>query len=353
MLLRTCPGCGDFYADDAPPFCPSDGAPLADVDPRGEVWEEGTRVVEEKARLLHKRTRRLKLRRVLMTMMTVTVTTMIVFVVMANAVIYLNPQPEAPAAVASSAAKPSTATTARGSSLPVMPPTATGTTVIPFLPADDPAPGGTATPDPSRPHTPTPTPDDTSTPDETGTPPPPPPSPEGTTTVVVEPTITPTPTLTPTPPVVVVTTLTPPPPPPPTPPTCTGDDKRALRAAIAARSAHAWEEAIGRDREEIGRAYRQRGAARVRVELFGPVVYNVSFTKTCAPVSANAVYLWRVRWEVERVTDGPAADRPNTHRPDNREAREPRQQQTTGGERKMLRTLTFACSPDGGGWRCP
>jgi hypothetical protein len=302
MLLRTCPRCGDFYADDAPPFCPSDGAPLADVDPRAEGWEEGARVVEEKARLLHRRTRRLKLRRVLTALMTVTVTTLIVFVVMANAVIYLRPGADAPADVAS-AAQPPTTTPARGPTHPAPPPEAVGTTVIPFVPAEDPPPDGAATPDPSRTNTPTPTPDDTSTPDETGTPTTPTPTPGGTT--AVEPSITPTPTPTPTTTVVVTTHSPPPPPPPPPPPTCTGDDKRALRAAVAARSSRVWEEAIGRDREEIVRAYTRRGAARVGVNLFGPVVYNVSFTKTCAPVSASAVYMWSVRWGSSASPTGP------------------------------------------------
>lgn len=348
MLLRTCLTCGDFYADDAPPFCPADGTPLVDVYPNGEAWEEGARVVEEKSRLIQKRTRRLRLRRVLTTMMTVTVTTLIIFVVMANAVIYLNPKTEAPATVAS-AAKPQQPAPARGTSLPWVPPTTTGTTLLPLPPSDSPTPDESATPDPTRTSTPTPTPDDTSTPDESESPTPTPTT-EGPTTVV-EPPITPTPTPTPTP-TVVVTTQTPPPPPPPatpTPPTCTGDDKRALRAAIAARSSHVWEEAIRREREEIGRAYTQRGAARVGVNLFGPVVYNFNFTKTCAPVSVNAVYVWRVRWEVERVTDGPRPDRPYNGEP----RQEPRQQ-STGGERKMLRSLTFTCSADGGGgWRCP
>ena len=107
MLLRTCPRCGDFFAGDAPPFCPADGTPLADVDPRGDRLAEGARVVEEKTRLVRRRVRRLKLRRVLTTMMTVVVTMMIVFVVVANYVVYLKPDPEAPRLLAAVLPSPS------------------------------------------------------------------------------------------------------------------------------------------------------------------------------------------------------------------------------------------------------
>jgi hypothetical protein len=107
MLLRTCPMCGDFYAEDAPPFCLADGTPLAEVDPRGESWAEGTRVVEEKTRLVRRRVRRLKLRRVLMTMTTVLITTMVVYVVASNYVVYLKPDPEAPTLLAAVTPSPS------------------------------------------------------------------------------------------------------------------------------------------------------------------------------------------------------------------------------------------------------
>jgi hypothetical protein len=102
-MLKTCPRCGDFFAGDAPPFCPADGTPLADVAPR--ALDEGTRVVEEKTRLAHRRVRRLKLRRVLTKTMTLVVVTLVVFVVAANYVVYLKPDPEAARLLA--AVKPS------------------------------------------------------------------------------------------------------------------------------------------------------------------------------------------------------------------------------------------------------
>jgi hypothetical protein len=91
-MLRTCPRCGDYFAGDAPPFCPSDGTPLAGADPRD--LDEGERVVKEKARLLRRRVRRLKLRRVMTAMVTVIVMTMVVYVVVGNYVVYVEPDPE-------------------------------------------------------------------------------------------------------------------------------------------------------------------------------------------------------------------------------------------------------------------
>lgn len=106
-MLKTCPRCGDFFAGDAPPFCPADGTPLADVDPRGDRLAEGSRVVEEKARLARRRVRRLKLRRVLTKTVTLVVVTLVVFVVVANYVVYLKPDPEAPRLLAAVMPSPS------------------------------------------------------------------------------------------------------------------------------------------------------------------------------------------------------------------------------------------------------
>jgi len=132
-MLKTCPRCGDFFAHEAPPFCPSDGTPLADVETHGDGWEQGARVVEEKTRLVQRRVRRLRLRRVLTKTMTLVVVTLVVFVVVANYVIYLKPDTEAPRLLA--AVLPS--------------PTPTSPTPVPI-----PTPSPTITPSP----TPTPTP---------------------------------------------------------------------------------------------------------------------------------------------------------------------------------------------------
>lgn len=92
-MLRTCPNCGDYFAEDAPPYCPADGTPLVAAATRD--LDEGARVVEEKTRLA----RRLKLRRAVTTIMilvvTLLVTTLVVFVAVANYVVYLKPGPAA------------------------------------------------------------------------------------------------------------------------------------------------------------------------------------------------------------------------------------------------------------------
>jgi hypothetical protein len=93
-MLRTCPKCGDYYADAALAFCLVDGAPLIDVDPDTEIWSEGTRVVEEKENALRKLRRRVKWRRVFMSAMTTVVVTLVVCVVAVNSFIYLRPKQE-------------------------------------------------------------------------------------------------------------------------------------------------------------------------------------------------------------------------------------------------------------------
>ena len=140
-MIRTCPRCGDFYADDSLLFCLADGTPLADVEPSSETWAVGTRVAEEKERVLRRRTRRLKWRRVLMTMTTVLITTMVVYVVAVNGYIYLTPEPDAPV-VAAALTQPSP----EPSESPSPTPTPTSTSTLPFVPTFTPTP----TPTPTR-----------------------------------------------------------------------------------------------------------------------------------------------------------------------------------------------------------
>ena len=91
-MIRTCPKCRDFYADDALLFCLADGTPLVVVEPQQELWREGQRVVEEKENARRKKERRRKWRRVVLTSMTVMIIAAVIFVVTVNGVIYLKPQ---------------------------------------------------------------------------------------------------------------------------------------------------------------------------------------------------------------------------------------------------------------------
>ena len=140
-MLRTCPRCGDFYADDSLLFCLADGTPLIEVDPHGDTWAEGTRVVEEKGRVLRRLTRRLRLRRVLMMTTTVLITTTVIFVVAVNTYVYLTPEPDAPVIAAALTPSPTPSET------PSLTPTPDLTS--PFVPAVTPTPTPSPTPTPT------------------------------------------------------------------------------------------------------------------------------------------------------------------------------------------------------------
>ena len=286
-MIRTCPRCGDFYADDSLLFCLADGTPLADVVPHSDAWAEGSRVVEEKERVTRERSRKVMRRRVMLMTTTLLITTLVVCALAAHTYVTISPKPDEPVVAAALTSTPTPRRTP--SETPWQTPTPDAAS-LPFAYVTP-----TPTPDPALPHDPAVTstepraPTETQTPTETATP---------TEPVIVSETPTPTPTPAPTPtPTIVTPTPTPAPTPTPKPtPVCTSDDKRRLREDIVARHAAGWREAIERERDEIGRAYAPDGAARVNVSLFGPIVYSVGFSKTCAPVSATAVYVWRVKW---------------------------------------------------------
>ncbi|HXQ69040.1 MAG TPA: carboxypeptidase-like regulatory domain-containing protein [Pyrinomonadaceae bacterium] len=65
-MIRTCPKCGAYYADESLAFCFADGMPLLSVAPDSETWQEGLRAIEEKTQSLRKHQRNLRLRRVVL-----------------------------------------------------------------------------------------------------------------------------------------------------------------------------------------------------------------------------------------------------------------------------------------------
>jgi hypothetical protein len=94
-MLRNCPKCGDYYADNLLAFCLADGTPLVNVDPHGKSWSEGKRVVEEKENALRKQKRGRKWRRVGLSAATMLVATMLVCVMVVNSsYVYLEPEPD-------------------------------------------------------------------------------------------------------------------------------------------------------------------------------------------------------------------------------------------------------------------
>ena len=77
-MIRTCPKCRAFYADEALAFCLADGWPLLSVAPESESWQEAVRAIEEKTQSLRKHQHKLRLRRVLLGAMTTLILALIV-----------------------------------------------------------------------------------------------------------------------------------------------------------------------------------------------------------------------------------------------------------------------------------
>lgn len=243
-MIRTCPTCGDFYADASLLFCPTDGTPLVDVSTHDETWAEGSRVVEEKERVLRSRTRRLKIRRALTTTMTVLITTLVVCVVVVNTYIYFAPQRDAPVVAAALTSRPSP----KPSETPAWTPTPDTTSALPFVPAITPTP------------TPSPTPTITATPTHTHTPPP--------------------------------------------PPTCTADDRKRMGDGIVATHNAEWHDAIMKEQDDIVRENVPAGSPARGVEIgngkaaLGTVTYGPVVAESCADASITAGYEWHVTWDV-------------------------------------------------------
>ena len=242
-MIRTCPACGDFYADYSLGFCPADGTPLADLDPQGDAWAEAARVVEEKGRVLRRQARRLRLRRVLTTTTSVLITTLVVIVVAVNTYVYLSPGPGAP--VVASAVTPTP--TPRRSETPEWTPTPDAPSSLPFVPAV---------------------------------------------------TLTPTPDVTPTPPRKTTDTKKTP------AETCTAADRQRLGNQIVAANSAAWQETIEGERATIIRENVPANTNALRVEVrgggaeLGRVSFAPNVSESCASASVSASYEWTVTWEV-------------------------------------------------------
>jgi hypothetical protein len=94
-MMRFCPKCSDYYRDASLAFCLADGTPLVSVDPGGQNWSEGVRVIAKKAKALGKQRRRWMWRRV--TVGTMMILTGVAFVVAAaRSRFYLEPPPPPP-----------------------------------------------------------------------------------------------------------------------------------------------------------------------------------------------------------------------------------------------------------------
>jgi hypothetical protein len=90
-MIRTCPKCGDYYADALLAFCLADGTPLGNVAPTSEKWNEAARAIQAKERILSKQKRKLKWRRIVMS--TMAITTLVMLLVAVNALISVETVP--------------------------------------------------------------------------------------------------------------------------------------------------------------------------------------------------------------------------------------------------------------------
>jgi hypothetical protein len=251
-MIRTCPKCGDYYADGSLAFCLADGTPLVDVDQLSESWGEAARVVEEKENALRRRRRKLKWRRVVLTVTTVLMTTIIVCVVVINSIIYLRPRPtgtapERPLLQATTTAPDDPAAPASPAEpVPSLSPRPTETTT----PTRDPE--SLATPTPASPASPTPSPRVTTSP------------------------TTPTPT-----PV----------------PECSDADKNREREAIIRSFGYTWRREVeGNRRKLIARRVLSR-AGNSEATL-GAVEYEITFSQACKAAVVRVRYVWQVRTNV-------------------------------------------------------
>jgi hypothetical protein len=242
-MIRTCPKCRAYYADDLLAFCLVDGMPLVNEDPLSESWREGSRVIKEKENALRKQQRKLKWRRFLLRAMTMLITIMVVCVVIVNSFIYLKPkqgeddEPE-----------PLTSTTAPGGpSAPVIPGQAGGTAPVP-QPTVTPTP--TASPTATKISTPTPIP---------------------------SPTLSFTPT--------------------PTPQVCSDADQSREKETIVKSFGNVWRRNIEGERRKISPENAPQGFANSEASLIA-IEYTSTFSKACMAGVITAKYMWQVKTNV-------------------------------------------------------
>lgn len=292
-MIRTCPKCGDYYADTSLAFCLADGTPLVNVDQLDKSWNEGTRVIEEKGNVLRRQQRRLKWRRVSMSAMTVLMTTMVVCVVTINSLIHLKPKrgevdvakPLTLAAVPVDSSTPATPEE------PVLTPTPQPT-VTPTLEA---TPTATEVPTPTRDVTSTTTPTAATT------------TPSITQSPMLSSPETPTPTPPPTPTLTITPSMTQPPPTPSTPtptperlPECSDADKSRVKQNLIEMFGGAWRRKIEGEWKKIIDEARLDNAE----PSLGEIKYEGTFV-TCT----SGVMIARYEWHVTTNVNGTRKDR--------------------------------------------
>ncbi|MBD0369807.1 MAG: hypothetical protein ICV60_03065 [Pyrinomonadaceae bacterium] len=310
-MIRTCPKCLDYYADEALMFCLTDGAPLVAVDPQSDAWREGVRVIEEKENRLSRQERKRKWRRGLMRAATMLLTAMVLFVIVMNGVVYLNPKPEEEGAQDEPLAKNATdepnapsPKSIPGKEAPAkwstVTPQPTATPIATEVIAPTPRPTPFQTPAQTPTPFPTQTPWSDATPRPTATP---------ITITIVTATPTPTPVWTQTP------VLSSPPPPTPTPTvtqrpaetTCSDADRARERETIISSYGGRWRRNIEGERQKIIAENAPDGAANAEAVL-GEIEYATTFIMSCRSAAVILRYVWQVRTNFNgKITSRPIA----------------------------------------------
>jgi hypothetical protein len=267
-MIRTCPKCGDYYADEPAGFCLADGMPLVSVEPNTESWSEGARVIEEKAQALSKQRRKMSLRRVLMTATTMLIVIMVVCVVAVNGFLYLQPEQEEVVSTEPSTQPP-----------PLVDSITPGTQ---STPTRAPSPRPTVKPNgvPVKRETTTPKPDTKASPTPTPASPTPSPRPSPSPRTILSSIPIPTPVAA---------------------PVCSDADKSLERRLIIDRYGERWRRMIEGERRKIIAENVPAGVENAEAGL-GAVEYEAAFSKACAVSSVTARYAWRVRTNFNGTT---------------------------------------------------
>jgi hypothetical protein len=250
-MMLLCPKCGDYYADGSLAFCLADGTPLVSVEPNGESWSQGSRIIEQKENALRKHKRRLKWRRV-SSVLTMLIITMTVYAIVAKRYIYLVPPPS-PSPTPSWSPSPMIAIKETPTPAVVIKETPTPTIVIKVTP-----------------------------------------------TPVIAIKVTPTPVIvikeTPTPTIVIKETTTPTPTPTPTPKACSdadeGRDEQIIRSYLPT-----WRRNIQGERAKIIAENVPEGA-RSTEAILREIELQVTFLIPCKSAAITAGYEWQVSYSL-------------------------------------------------------
>ncbi len=89
--MKICPKCRSFYEYNASDFCLNDGIPLVAVSKSAKIWNEGSNFLRARSKEIAKRKKISTAKKILSYFVTTLVCSSLFFVIIANTVIYLDP----------------------------------------------------------------------------------------------------------------------------------------------------------------------------------------------------------------------------------------------------------------------